>query len=72
MNFMDELSIPWSIMIHPDMEAIKRRDEILLNAPDYIQNQDGSIIADIEVDFKSETAQHILYRDLKKSKANES
>ncbi len=48
---MDELSIPWSMMIHPDMEAIKLRDKTLLNAPNYIQNQNGSIIAEVEIDL---------------------
>jgi hypothetical protein len=48
---MDELSIPWNVLIHPDMDAIRRRDETLSNAPNYIQNQDGSITAEIKTDL---------------------
>ena len=48
---MDEPSISWNRLIHPDTDAIKRRDEMLLNTPDYIQNEDGSIAAEIKIDW---------------------
>lgn len=46
---MDEPLISWDTLLHPDADAIKRRDEFLSDCPDYVQNEDGSIVAEIEV-----------------------
>ncbi len=45
---MEELSISWKEFIHPDMNAIRRRDEFLnSNICENIEFIDGEIHADI-------------------------
>lgn len=45
---MEELSISWECLIHPDMEAIRRRDEFLnSNLCENIEFIGGEIHADI-------------------------
>lgn len=45
---MEELSMSWNDFIHPDMEAVERRDEFLnSNLCENIEFVDGEIHADI-------------------------
>lgn len=45
---MEELSISWNELIHPDMDAIRRRDEFLnSNMCENIEFIDGEIHADL-------------------------
>ena len=44
----DELRISWDILLHPDMDAINRRNKILKNTPDLIIHDDGSMSAEID------------------------
>ena len=44
---MAEQTVSWDVMVHHDMEAIRRRDEMLEKAPEYIRRNDGSIEAEV-------------------------
>ena len=47
---MEELSISWNELIHPDMDAIRRRDEFLnSNMCENIEFIDGEIHANARV-----------------------